>query len=71
MADDNSEPHPAHAGSGDLDDLKASITAVGLLHLVVVTQTHDLIAGERRLAAVRELGWSDVPVTVVDRPRDW
>ena len=51
---------------GDLADLKASILEVGLLHPVVVTAAYELVAGERRLAAVRELGWPEVPVTVVD-----
>jgi ParB-like chromosome segregation protein Spo0J len=51
---------------GDVRGLADSIIAVGLLHPVVVTESGELVAGERRLAAVRELGWSDVPVTVVD-----
>ncbi|MFG2623238.1 ParB N-terminal domain-containing protein, partial [Streptomyces sp. NPDC048507] len=50
---------------GDLAGLQASITAVGLLHPVVVTQDGDLVAGGRRLAAVTGLGWETVPVTVV------
>ncbi|CAL9612626.1 hypothetical protein SUDANB1_05657 [Streptomyces sp. enrichment culture] len=51
---------------GDLTGLMESITAVGLLHPVVVTGAHHLVAGGRRLAAIRELGWAEVPVTVVD-----
>ncbi len=51
---------------GDVSGLAKSIRAVGLLHPVVVTTDHTLIAGERRLAACRELGWTDIPVTVVD-----
>lgn len=51
---------------GDVPALAASITAVGLLHPVVVNATYELVAGERRLAAVRSLGWTEVPVTVVD-----
>lgn len=51
---------------GDLAELAESITAVGLLHPVVVTADMQLVAGGRRLAAVRHLGWTDVPVTVVD-----
>ena len=39
---------------------------VGLLHPVVVRPDGLLIAGERRLVACRQLGWSDVPVTEVD-----
>lgn len=33
---------------------------------MVITPDGTLIAGERRLAAVRSLGWVDVPVRVVD-----
>jgi ParB-like chromosome segregation protein Spo0J len=51
---------------GDLTDLKASITAVGLLHPIAITSHNLLVAGGRRLAAVRELGWDEVPVTIVD-----
>ncbi|WP_405428883.1 ParB N-terminal domain-containing protein [Streptomyces erythrochromogenes] len=53
------------ADLGDLAVLQASITAIGLLHPVVVTEAGDLVAGGRRLAAVRGLGWESVPVTVV------
>lgn len=58
------------ADLGDLTDLKNSIASVGLLHPVVVTKAGSLVAGERRLTAVRELGWTDVPVTVVDDLKD-
>lgn len=51
---------------GDIAGLAASIQSVGLLHPVVVTADHELVAGDRRLAAVRSLGWTEVPVTVVD-----
>jgi N6-adenosine-specific RNA methylase IME4 len=51
---------------GDVQSLADSIAAVGLLHPPVVTSEHHLIAGERRLAALRLLGWTDTPVTVVD-----
>src|ERR1700682_2704817 len=51
---------------GDLRSLADSIAEVGLLHPVVVTSEARLIAGQRRLEACRLLGWTDVPVTVVD-----
>lgn len=54
------------ADLGDIRQLADSIAAVGLLHPVVVTSSGELVAGGRRLAAVRELGWDEVPVTVVD-----
>jgi len=51
---------------GDLRPLADSIAEVGLLHPVVVTPAGRLIAGQRRLGACRLLGWTEVPVTVVD-----
>ena len=51
---------------GDLRSLAESIAEVGLLHPVVVMPEGRLIAGQRRLEACRQLGWADVPVTVVD-----
>ena len=50
---------------GDVKTLAASIDKLGLLHPVVVDAKGRLVAGARRLAAVRSLGWKDVPVRVV------
>lgn len=51
---------------GSITDLAVSIDEIGLLHPVVVGPNNELIAGARRLAAVKSLGWSEVPVTVAD-----
>jgi ParB family chromosome partitioning protein len=51
---------------GDLRALAESVGEVGLLHPVVVTPQGRLVAGRRRLDAVRLLGWRTVPVHVVD-----
>jgi len=51
---------------GDVRALARSIAEVGLLHPVVVTPDGRLIAGQRRLEACRQLGWPEIPVTVVD-----
>lgn len=51
---------------GDIAELAQSIESLGLLHPVVVTGDGDLIAGDRRLAAVQSLGWTEVAVTIVD-----
>lgn len=50
---------------GDISELARSIKEIGLLHPVVVTTNLDLIAGGRRLEAVRSLGWTSVPTTTV------
>jgi len=51
---------------GDIDGLAKSIADVGLLHPIVIRPDGRLIAGCRRLKACRTLGWTKVPVHVVD-----
>jgi ParB-like chromosome segregation protein Spo0J len=51
---------------GDVDSLARSISEIGLLHPVVVTPAGDLIAGQRRLTACKQNGWTHIPVRVVD-----
>jgi hypothetical protein len=53
---------------GDIDSLARSIADVGLLHPVVVRPDGMLIAGARRIAACRRLGWSEVPVRIMETP---
>jgi len=51
-----------------LDELAASIAAYGLMQPIVVRPTlrgrYEVIAGHRRLAAVRSLGWTTISATV-------
>lgn len=55
------------ADLGDLRELAESIRKVGMLHPIVITGDWRLVAGGRRLAAARDvLGWTEVPVTIVD-----
>jgi N6-adenosine-specific RNA methylase IME4 len=51
---------------GDVGSLASSIAEIGLLHPVVVRPDYTLISGERRLRAVQTLGWTEVPIRVVD-----
>jgi len=51
---------------GDIASLAKSIDEIGLLHPPVVTPDGQLIAGYRRIAAMRMLGWTETPVTTVD-----
>ena len=51
---------------GDIDELAQSIKDVGLLHPVVIRVDGVLIAGARRIAACRKLGWKEIPIRVVD-----
>ncbi|HTT67252.1 MAG TPA: ParB/RepB/Spo0J family partition protein [Gemmatimonadales bacterium] len=52
-----------------LAELKQSIAASGLLQPVIVRQIeagYELVAGERRWRAARELGWKKIPAVVRD-----
>jgi ParB/RepB/Spo0J family partition protein len=51
---------------GDIDALAKSISTVGLLHPIVINENNELIAGVRRLEACKKLGWTDIPVHVVN-----
>jgi len=52
---------------GNIGALAESIAGpAGLINPVTVTAAGRLVAGERRLAACRSLGWSTVPAIVVD-----
>lgn len=55
---------------GELLNLTCSIERVGLLHPIVLNAKHELIAGGRRLAAVKKLGWATIPTVVVDNLDD-
>lgn len=47
----------------EVTDLVASIAAHGLLQPIIIDDARNLIAGERRLTACRELGWTEIPAT--------
>jgi len=51
---------------GDIEGLAASIAELELMHPIVVHPDGRLIAGYRRLKACEALGWTTVPVTLVD-----
>ncbi|MDJ0523487.1 MAG: ParB/RepB/Spo0J family partition protein [Planctomycetota bacterium] len=68
---DEIQPNPFQPRSefaeDDLEELKASIAEHGVLQPVVVRRggvAFELIAGERRLRAVKALGWSSIPALV-------
>ena len=51
---------------GDIASLAANVAELGLLHPIVIRPDGTLIAGERRLAAARQLGSCEIPVNVMD-----
>ena len=59
-------------GIRDIEDLVASIKETGLLHNLVVRKTvqgmYEILSGERRYQALKQLGYKKVPCKVVDLP---
>ncbi len=59
--------------ASEIDDLKASIAQDGLLQPIVVAaegEKFKLIAGERRLRAVKSLGWEKIPAIVLEEIKE-
>ena len=46
----------------EIDELAASIAEVGLINPIVITRDGVLVAGERRLTACTQLGWTSISV---------
>lgn len=51
---------------GNLEELKASLRTYGLLNPITINGRYELIAGERRLTAAKELGWTNIHANIVD-----
>jgi len=51
---------------GDIDSLSKSIKDIGLLHPPVINEDNILIAGERRLKALKQLGYTEIPVNKIN-----
>lgn len=51
---------------GDLEPLKNSLRAYGLLNPITLNRKLELIAGERRLESAKELGWTSINAVIVD-----
>mgnify|MGYP002332047964 FL=1 len=51
----------------DVETLQKSIENVGLINPLTINNENELLAGARRYQAVTALGWTEVPVHVVDR----
>lgn len=49
---------------GDLEALKNSLRTYGLLNPITLNSKYELIAGERRLQAAKQLGWTNINAVV-------
>lgn len=51
---------------GDLEPLKDSLRRYGLLNPVTIDSQYNLIAGERRLAAAKAIGWISINAVIIN-----
>jgi len=51
----------------DVETLKKSIEKVGLINPLTINKNNELLAGARRFQAIKELGWVETDVHIVDR----
>ena len=58
-------PERVRKDPGNLESLMASLKRVGQLNPILVTPSHELIAGFRRLTAAQELGWQSIEAEIV------
>ena len=55
---------------GDISGLMESLKTYGQLTPIIINEKHELIAGFRRLQAVKRLGWKSIEAVVIDRPTE-
>ncbi len=55
---------------GNLEALKDSLRRYGLMNPVTINSRYELIAGQRRLEAAKQLGWTTISVNIVDNVTD-
>jgi len=52
----------------DLASLADSISRLGLIHPIILDETYNLVAGERRLRACRDnLSWTEIPADFTEK----
>ena len=51
---------------GNLEDLKDSLRVYGLMNPITLNKDYELIAGERRLQAAIQLGWTSINANIID-----
>jgi len=56
----------ARKDEGDLTSLMESLEKIGQLNPIILSSKMQLIAGYRRLAAAKKLGWQKINATVIE-----
>ena len=54
----------------NIDDLEKSISSLGLLEGLVIDEENQVISGNRRFVAVKNLGWKEVECQRVSIPKE-
>ena len=69
-------PQPYRFDTGNMEELKTTIQKYGMIHPIVVkdlgeniSPRYELIAGYRRFKAIESLGWTEIPITLL-QPKD-
>lgn len=55
---------------GNLEALKNSLRTYGLLNPITLNEKYELIAGERRLQAAKQLGWTNINAVIMNNVSD-
>lgn len=55
---------------GDIDALKDSLKAYGLLNPITLNADMELVAGQRRLEAAKGIGWETINAVILDKGVD-
>lgn len=50
---------------GDISGLAESMARYGQLHPILITKKNQLVAGRRRLAAAKSLGWTSINASIL------
>ncbi|MBN1466068.1 ParB N-terminal domain-containing protein, partial [candidate division KSB1 bacterium] len=50
---------------GDIEELAQSISQIGLIQPIVISEEYELLSGYRRLHACKTLGWETIEVKIV------
>ena len=56
----------ARKNEGDLTSLMESMDKIGQLNPIILNSKMELIAGYRRLAAAKQLGWTKINATIIE-----
>lgn len=64
ISDININPERRDASEKDVEELAFSISEIGLLNPVTLSEDYTLIAGLHRIEAAKQLGWTEIECTI-------